>query len=172
MRHVPRHQTSGAHGGGGRGRRDGRDWPVTNKWGWPATIEWGDVRVETNCAANSEPANPEPIGPHLMGPHRHQSVLQWEAGDRQDVRESGCVGLRRRRGWANPRGEITCSSSSSSAVWRPPAGRVAAMSSRGGRDASSRGMRRSHVISWGKRQQHVVGARPDRVVKRIGSCAV
>ncbi len=65
---------------------------MTNKWGWPGTIEWGDVRVETNFAANSEPANPEPTGPHWMGPHRRQGVLQWEAGDQQDKCESGHIG--------------------------------------------------------------------------------
>ena len=62
------------------------------KWDWPATIKWGEVRIETNFAANLEPANPEPISPHRMWPRRCQGILQWEASDQQDEHESGCVG--------------------------------------------------------------------------------
>ena len=43
---------------------------------WPATIEWGEVRIETNFAAD-----PEPIGAHRMRPRHRHGVLLWEAVD-------------------------------------------------------------------------------------------
>ena len=54
---------------------------------WLTMIEGGEVRIDTNFAANQEP-----IGPHRMRPHRRHGVLQWETMDQQDECESGHVG--------------------------------------------------------------------------------
>ncbi len=54
---------------------------------WPTMIEWGEVRVDTNFAANQEP-----IGPHRMRPRCRHGVLLWVAIDRWYERDSGRVG--------------------------------------------------------------------------------
>ena len=52
---------------------------------WPATVEWGEGRVENNMG---------PIGPRRIGPCHCHGVLLLEAVDRRYGRESACVGQR------------------------------------------------------------------------------